>query len=211
MHFAENLCRRSLPFCRNRRSRFSIRLPLSADRKHLVCRHTAEPSALKCTDQFLRNKPRHASAKNHSPHGICKYRHGGHRSLFELLPLDERSRARLHSLTRDSDHAAQAGSQCGRRVGFGRIATPLLPMQLSGFDLRYQASAYYEDVLTIYVNVQRIGFKSLTFDIEFFHDETRLSKRRVKTACGRCRTNGTLESVPDDDLPVLKEWDGQGV
>lgn len=74
----------------------------------------------------------------------------------------------------------------------------------------FHAPAYYEDILTIHVNVQRIGFKSLTFDIEFFRDETRLAKGRMKTACCRCRANGTLESVPipEDYLAVLEEWEG---
>lgn len=74
----------------------------------------------------------------------------------------------------------------------------------------FEAPAYYEDVLTIHVNVQRIGFKSLTFDVEFFKDDIRIAKGRMKTACCRCKRDGSLESVPipDDYLAKIKEWDG---
>lgn len=75
----------------------------------------------------------------------------------------------------------------------------------------FEAPAYYEDVLTIHVNVQRIGFKSLTFDVEFFRDEKRLAKGRMKTACCRCSHDGKLESVPIPEhyLAVLSEWPGE--
>lgn len=75
----------------------------------------------------------------------------------------------------------------------------------------FQAPAHYEDVLEIHVNVERIGFKSLTFHVEFFCDGKPLAKGRMKTACCRCMADGKLESIPIPQhyLDKLSEWPGE--
>ena len=60
----------------------------------------------------------------------------------------------------------------------------------------FEAPAYHNDLLEIHITVERIGFKSLTFYVEFFRDEKRLAQGRMKTACCLCRHDAPLESIP---------------
>lgn len=59
----------------------------------------------------------------------------------------------------------------------------------------FDAPARYEDEVEIRVDVERVGFKSLTFTVEFWRGETRLAHGRLKTACCICRPDGTLQSI----------------
>ena len=59
----------------------------------------------------------------------------------------------------------------------------------------FDAPAYFEDVLEVRLNVSRKGVKSLTFEVEFWRDETRIAHGRMKTACCICRHDQPLESI----------------
>ncbi len=54
----------------------------------------------------------------------------------------------------------------------------------------FEAPAFHEDVLDIHLRVERIGFKSLTFHMEFFRDDKRIAHGRMKTACCICGIEG---------------------
>ena len=59
----------------------------------------------------------------------------------------------------------------------------------------FDAPARYEDEVEIRIDVERIGFKSLTFAVAFWRGETRLAHGRLKTACCICRSDGTLQAI----------------
>jgi YbgC/YbaW family acyl-CoA thioester hydrolase len=59
----------------------------------------------------------------------------------------------------------------------------------------FQAPARYEDEVEARLRVERIGFKSLTFYVEFWRGAQRLAWGRMKSACCICRTDGTLTSI----------------
>ena len=75
----------------------------------------------------------------------------------------------------------------------------------------YERPAYRDDVLQIGLNVERIGVKSLTFVITFHvereNTRVRLARGRMKTACCKCRPDGSLESVaiPEHYLAKVEE------
>ncbi len=62
----------------------------------------------------------------------------------------------------------------------------------------YHAPAHYEDIIDCRLDVERVGLRSVTYQIEFWLGETRLASGRMKTACCVCHPDGTLTSV---DLP----------
>lgn len=59
----------------------------------------------------------------------------------------------------------------------------------------FHAPVRYDDELEIRLRVERIGFKSLTYYVEFFRDGIRLAYGRMKSACCICRSDGTLTSI----------------
>jgi YbgC/YbaW family acyl-CoA thioester hydrolase len=62
----------------------------------------------------------------------------------------------------------------------------------------YSAPARYEDVIDCRLEVERVGMRSVTYQIEFWRDDTRLAAGRMKTACCLCQPDGKLTSM---DLP----------
>ena len=50
----------------------------------------------------------------------------------------------------------------------------------------FEAPAQHEDLLEIHFDVERIGFKSLTFYVEFHSRGRRLAHGRMKIACCIC-------------------------
>ncbi len=59
----------------------------------------------------------------------------------------------------------------------------------------FEAPAYHDDILEIRMNVERVGFKSLTFYVEFYRDVKRLAHGRMKTACCICGLDHGLKSI----------------
>ncbi|SFJ48004.1 acyl-CoA thioesterase [Planctomicrobium piriforme] len=71
----------------------------------------------------------------------------------------------------------------------------------------FQSPARYEDQIEGRLRVERIGFKSLTYYMEFWRGTQRIAYGRVKTACCICRADGTLSSIeiPKSILDQLHE------
>ncbi|MCG6156698.1 acyl-CoA thioesterase [Rubinisphaera margarita] len=61
---------------------------------------------------------------------------------------------------------------------------------------QYLAPARYEDIIQVYVDVERLGVKSITWSMAIYRGETKLAQGRMKTACCLCRADHTLESIP---------------
>lgn len=59
----------------------------------------------------------------------------------------------------------------------------------------FEAPAYYEDLLDIRLFIARIGVKSLNFEFEFWRDDLRLARGKLKTVCCLCRFDEPLESI----------------
>lgn len=69
----------------------------------------------------------------------------------------------------------------------------------------FEAPAYYEDQLEIRLSVSRKGVKSLTIEYEFWRDETRIARGRMKTVCCHFVHGQPMRSVeipPDYDARI---------
>lgn len=71
----------------------------------------------------------------------------------------------------------------------------------------YEAPARYDDLVDIHVNIERVGVKSVTYQMNLFVGEKRIARGRMKTACCLCRADHTLESIeiPAEYRAVLME------
>lgn len=71
----------------------------------------------------------------------------------------------------------------------------------------FERPLFYEDIIQVRLDIERIGVKSVTFYVEFWKSDQRVAYGRIKTACCICRPNAPLESVaiPDNQLAVLHE------
>ena len=72
---------------------------------------------------------------------------------------------------------------------------------------KFKAPAFYEDELEVRMSVSRIGVKSLTFQIDFWRDDTHIASGQAKTVCCMLRPGQPLESmeIPANYLDVIKE------
>lgn len=59
----------------------------------------------------------------------------------------------------------------------------------------FKAPARYNDVIEIRLNITRKSAKSLTFNIEFWRDETQLAVGEVTTVCCQFRAGEDIKSV----------------
>lgn len=64
----------------------------------------------------------------------------------------------------------------------------------------FKSPAHYDEILTIRLRVNRIGVKSLTYDLNITRDETLIAQGQVKAVCCRFRHGHPLESV---EIPQL--------
>ncbi len=60
---------------------------------------------------------------------------------------------------------------------------------------RYEAPAKHGDKIEIHVSVERVGFKSVSFNHEIRTSERRLATGKMKIACCLCHADGTLISI----------------
>ena len=90
-----------------------------------------------------------------------------------------------HEYFRSLDLTIMEKQDDGTYIGWPRVSATC----------HFEAPAYHEDILEIRLRVERIGFKSLTFYVEFFRDDKRLAHGRMKTACCMCGINGSLKSI----------------
>jgi len=60
---------------------------------------------------------------------------------------------------------------------------------------QYLAPARYDRVLSIHVNIERLGAKSISWRMDIFDGTQKLAVGRMKTACCLCQEGGKLESI----------------
>jgi len=77
---------------------------------------------------------------------------------------------------------------------------------------RFEAPVRYNDVMTVKLTVQRIGVKSLTYDIHFELDGRPIAKGTMKTVCCIVGHEQPLTSVeiPEEYTSKLTEFDRSG-
>ncbi|MBL8812830.1 MAG: acyl-CoA thioesterase [Planctomycetaceae bacterium] len=73
----------------------------------------------------------------------------------------------------------------GSTIGWPRVSA----------QCRFESPARYEDILTVRLTVQRIGVKSLTFDVVFRNGERVIARGSMKTVCCIVRPGHGLEST----------------
>lgn len=76
----------------------------------------------------------------------------------------------------------------------------------------FESPAYYGDILEIRLTIERIGVKSLTIEYEFWREETRIAKGRMKTVCCHFTQGNPMKSIeiPADIRQKLEETIDQG-
>ncbi len=79
-----------------------------------------------------------------------------------------------------SDH-----QEDGSTIGFPRVSA----------SCRFLAPAKFEDEVTVVLTIQRIGVKSMTYDVEFFRGDLPVARGTLKTACCRFRPGHPFESI----------------
>jgi YbgC/YbaW family acyl-CoA thioester hydrolase len=86
----------------------------------------------------------------------------------------------------------------GTTIGFPRVSA----------SCRFVSPARFEDQLTVRLQVQRIGVKSLTYDAIFSIGERLVANGTLKTVCCRFRPGESLESIviPNLYLSKIKEY-----
>ena len=77
---------------------------------------------------------------------------------------------------------------------------------------RFFAPAKFEDCLDVEIRVQRIGVKSLTYDVLIFRGEELLAQGMMKTVCCTIAPGKKMESIeiPDEYLAVISEYQPEG-
>ncbi len=85
----------------------------------------------------------------------------------------------------------------GSTIGWPRVSA----------QCRFESPARYEDILTVRLTVQRIGVKSLTFDVVFRNSERIIARGSMKTVCCIVRPGHGLESIeiPDEYRAKFEE------
>ena len=82
----------------------------------------------------------------------------------------------------------------GTTIGFPRVSA----------SCRFVSPAKFEDELTVQLQVQRIGVKSLTYEAIFSISDRLVAKGVLKTACCQFRPGESLQSIVIPDLYLSK-------
>ena len=80
--------------------------------------------------------------------------------------------------------------QDGSVVGWPRVSA----------QCSFESPAFYGDLLEIRLSVERLGVKSLTIEYEFWRDQTKIAKGRMKTVCCHFTHGSPMKSI---EIP---EW-----
>lgn len=85
----------------------------------------------------------------------------------------------------------------GRYIGWPRVSA----------SCSFEKPAFYDDLVQVRLDIERLGVKSLSMVIEFWKEDERIAYGRMKTACCLCGPNASIESIPipDNYLDQLKE------
>lgn len=102
-----------------------------------------------------------------------------------------------HEFFRSLELRIMEKKEDGSYVGWPRVSA----------SCHFEAPAYHDDILDIHLTVERVGFKSLTFYVEFFREGKRLAYGRMKTACCICGLDSGLKSIeiPENYRGLLEE------
>ena len=75
---------------------------------------------------------------------------------------------------------------------------------------RFESPAHYEDIVDVFLTVQRIGVKSLTYDVVFSSGDRVIARGTMKTVSCVMRPGEKLQSVeiPSEYLAKLEEYSG---
>jgi YbgC/YbaW family acyl-CoA thioester hydrolase len=89
----------------------------------------------------------------------------------------------------------------GKYIGWPRVSA----------SCSFERPIFYEDVIELRVTVERIGVKSITYQVEIWREADRIAHGRMKVACCLCGLDHTLESVAIPEgylskLPRQEEW-----
>lgn len=94
-----------------------------------------------------------------------------------------------HAYFRSLDLDIMQDQPDGSKIGWPRVSCKC----------RFKAPAYYDDVLEIRTSVVRKGVKSLTFQMDFWREDTWVARGQTKTVCCRITADKQLESI---EIPV---------
>lgn len=85
----------------------------------------------------------------------------------------------------------------GSTIGWPRVSA----------NCRFESPARYEDLLRIRLFVQRIGVKSITYDVHFTIGDRAVARGSMKTVCCIVAPGQPLTSleIPDEYLAVISE------
>lgn len=72
---------------------------------------------------------------------------------------------------------------------------------------RFESPAHYEDILDLLLTVQRVGVKSLTYDVIFSVEERIVARGSMKTVCCVVSPGQPLRSIqiPDEYISKIEE------
>lgn len=86
----------------------------------------------------------------------------------------------------------------GTTIGFPRVSA----------SCRFLSPARFEEQLTVQLQIQRIGVKSVTYDILFSVGDRQVAKGVLKTACCQFVPGRPFESIviPDSYLEKMEEY-----
>lgn len=103
-----------------------------------------------------------------------------------------------HSFLRSVGLTVSNHQNDGTTIGFPRVSA----------SCRFISPAKFEDELTVLLRIQRIGVKSLTYDINFSIGDRLVAKGVLKTVCCQFSPGETLESIeiPRDYLSKIEEY-----
>ena len=109
-------------------------------------------------------------------------------------------------------YAEQAESEFFRSLGLTLVGKnagdPKLGWPRVSCSFNFKSPAYFEDVLEIRINVQRIGVKSLTLQFEFRRGETLIATGQLKTAYCEFPPDGPMRSleIPADMVAKFEQY-----
>ena len=89
----------------------------------------------------------------------------------------------------------------GSTIGWPRVSA----------QCRFESPAHYEDLLEVFLTIQRIGVKSLTLDVAFSVAGRPIARGTMKTVCCILRPGEALQSleIPDQFRSQMEEYRGE--
>ena len=102
-----------------------------------------------------------------------------------------------HAFFRSLDLTIANHQDDGTTIGFPRVSA----------SCRFISPAHFEDELIVRLQVQRVGVKSLTYDMVFLIGDRLVAKGMLKTVCCRFRSGESLEAImiPKHYLSKIEE------